>query len=149
MKPGTLPPRWALALAAAALFAFLPAGCTGRSTGDGPAGAAKTRTPQNAPASSSAPRVTFIELGSDRCIPCVQMRSVMQEIQQQYGDQVRIVFYDVWKPEGEPYARLYRIRVIPTQVFLDSQGREYFRHEGYFPTAEVVNVLALQGVKKR
>jgi thioredoxin 1 len=91
--------------------------------------------------------VTFVELGSDRCIPCIKMRSVMQEIQDRYGDQVRIVFYDVWTTEGRPYAGHYGIRVIPTQVFLDAQGQEYFRHEGYFPTSEVAKILALQGVR--
>lgn len=93
--------------------------------------------------------VTFVELGSDKCIPCIQMRAVMDEIQSTYGDQVRVVFHDVWTDAGAPYARQYGIRVIPTQVFLDAQGREYYRHEGYFPTAEVVKILALQGVKAR
>ena len=46
------------------------------------------------------PLVTFVELGSDRCIPCIKMREVMKEIQERYGDQVRIVFHDVWTPEG-------------------------------------------------
>lgn len=91
--------------------------------------------------------VTFVELGSDRCIPCIKMRPVMQEIQDRYGDQVLIVFYDVWTTEGRPYAGQYGIRVIPTQVFLDAQGQEYFRHEGYFPTSEVAKILALQGVR--
>ena len=92
-------------------------------------------------------RVTFIELGSERCIPCIKMQAVMQEIQDKYRNQVRIVFYDVWTPDGQPYARQYGIRVIPTQVFLDAEGQEYFRHEGYFPTAEVAEVLALKGVR--
>ena len=92
-------------------------------------------------------RVTFIELGSERCIPCIEMQKVMKEIQERYGDQVRIVFYDVWTPEGQPYARQHGIRVIPTQVFLDAKGQEYFRHEGYFPISEVVEILALEGVR--
>ena len=92
-------------------------------------------------------RVTFIELGSERCIPCIKMQAVVKEIQARYGKQVRIVFYDVWTPEGEPYARQYNIRVIPTQVFLDKDGQEYFRHEGYFPLSEVAKVLALKGVR--
>jgi len=99
------------------------------------------------PGAGTSPRVTFVELGSDRCIPCIQMREVMEEIQERYGEQVRIVFHDVWTPEGEPYARQYRIRVIPTQVFLDAQGQEYFRHEGYFPIAGVAEILALKGVR--
>ena len=71
----------------------------------------------------------------------------MKEIQERFGEQVEIVFYDVWTADSEPYARQFGIRVIPTQVFLDAQGQEYFRHEGYFPTAEVSKILALRGVR--
>ena len=92
-------------------------------------------------------QVTFIELGSVRCIPCIKMQDVMKEIQREYRDQVQIVFYDVWTEAGKPYARQYGIRVIPTQVFLDEKGNEYFRHEGYFPKEELVQVLRQKGVR--
>ncbi len=48
---------------------------------------------------------------------------------------------------GRPYAEQYRIKVIPTQVFLDSNGHEYFRHEGFFAREQLVEVLKRQGVK--
>jgi thioredoxin 1 len=41
----------------------------------------------------------------------------------------------------------YGIRVIPTQVFLDSQGNEYYRHMGFFPKEELIKVLAMKGVR--
>ena len=133
--------------AGAALFVLGLAvpGCSGRDPNGGSPPVAEPATWESAQVTS--PRVTFVELGSENCIPCMKMRLVMQEIEQQYGDQVRMVFHDVLKPEGQQYARLYRIRIMPTQVFLDAEGREYFRHEGYFPTAEVVKVLAIKGVK--
>jgi thioredoxin 1 len=93
------------------------------------------------------PKVTFIELGSVRCIPCRMMQPIMREIEREYAGEVRVVFYDVWTPEGRPYAEKYRIRVIPTQVFLDAEGREFFRHEGFFPKEEIVKVLQRAGVK--
>ncbi len=92
-------------------------------------------------------KVTFIELGSVNCIPCIKMQVVMREIEREYGDQVAIVFYDVWTDAGKPYAQQYRIRVIPTQVFLDQDGNEYFRHEGYFPKEDLLQVLRQKGVK--
>jgi thioredoxin 1 len=96
---------------------------------------------------TSSAKVTFIELGSVNCIPCIKMQGVMKEIEREYQDQVRIVFYDVWTDAGKPYARQYGIRVIPTQVFLDQNGNEYFRHEGYFPKEELVQVLRQKGVR--
>jgi thioredoxin 1 len=101
------------------------------------------------PAPGAFPLVTFVELGSDRCIPCIKMREIMNEIEDRYGEQVCIVFYDVWTPDGEPYARQFGIRVIPTQVFLDAKGQEYFRHEGYFPITEVAKILDLKAVRLR
>jgi len=91
--------------------------------------------------------VTFVELGSVRCIPCKKMQPIMEEIKKEYPDQVKVVFYDVWTQEGQPYARQYKIRLIPTQVFLDKDGNEYFRHEGFFPKEELVKVLQQKGVK--
>ena len=69
-------------------------------------------------------KVTFVELGSVKCIPCKMMKPVMEDIEKEYGDQVNVVFYDVWTEEGKPYAQKYKIRIIPTQVFLDNQGKE-------------------------
>ena len=95
------------------------------------------------------PLVTFIELGSVRCIPCRMMQPVMKSIEEKYGDQVKIVFYDVWTQEGQPYASHYGIRLIPTQVFLDKNGKDFFRHEGFFPEAEIDKLLQKQGLKIR
>ncbi len=95
----------------------------------------------------TAPLVTFIEIGSVRCIPCKMMQPIIKEIETEYRGQVKVVFYDVWTPEGEPYGRQYKIRVIPTQVFLDKDGNEYFRHEGFFPKDDLVAVLKQKGVK--
>jgi thioredoxin 1 len=130
------------------------AGCYAEGSGDShtdesPAAVGKsTDSPENPKRTANA-QVTFVELGSDRCIPCIKMREVIDEIQQQYGDQVRIVFHDVWTPQGEPYARQYGIRLIPTQVFLDDKGQEYYRHEGYFPIEAVAEILARKGVRRR
>jgi len=99
------------------------------------------------PSAPAKPVVTFIELGSVNCIPCKAMQPVMESIRKKYPDQVSVLFYDVWTKEGAPYGQQYRIRVIPTQVFLDKDGKEYYRHEGFFPEEELVKVLAKGGVK--
>jgi len=92
--------------------------------------------------------VTFVELGSVRCIPCKKMQPIMEDIKNEYAGQVKVVFHDVWTDEGKPFAVKYKIRLIPTQVFLDKDGKEYFRHEGFFPKEELVKILEQKGVKK-
>jgi thioredoxin 1 len=92
-------------------------------------------------------KVTFIELGSVRCIPCQQMQVVMKSIETKYSKEVKIDFYDVWTDAGKPFGIKYAIEAIPTQVFLDETGKEYYRHVGYFPEEELVKVLQMKGVK--
>lgn len=92
-------------------------------------------------------KVTFIELGSVRCIPCQKMQPIMKSIETKYGKEVKVVFYDVWTPEGQPFAQKYNVEGIPTQVFLDENGKEFSRHVGYFPEEELVKVLKTKGVK--
>jgi thioredoxin 1 len=91
--------------------------------------------------------VTFVELGSVRCVPCKMMQPIMKDIETDYAGQVKVVFHDVWTPEGEPFATSFKIRVIPTQVFLDKEGKEYFRHEGFFPKEDLIKILKQKGVK--
>jgi thioredoxin 1 len=95
------------------------------------------------------PLVTFVELGSVKCIPCRQMQPVMKAIEKKYGDQVKVVFHDVRKPDGYDYAEKYEIKLIPTQVFLDKNGKEFFRHEGFYPEAEIDKLLQKRGLKIR
>jgi thioredoxin 1 len=92
-------------------------------------------------------KVTFIELGSVNCIPCKMMQPVMKKVREKYGAQVKVVFYDVWTDRDSKYAQQYKIRAIPTQVFLDANGKEYSRHEGYFPFEELEKVLKRKGVQ--
>jgi thioredoxin 1 len=110
------------------------------------AGTDYVKNGKNVPPGINTPIVTFIELGSVNCVPCKAMQPVMEEVRQKYGKQVSVVFHDVWTKEGEPFGKKYQIRVIPTQVFLDKEGNEYYRHEGFFPAADLYKVLEKGGV---
>lgn len=89
--------------------------------------------------------VTMIDLGADRCIPCKMMAPVLEKVKKDYEGRAVIHFYDVWK-DRTPADR-YRIRVIPTQIFFDKDGKEIFRHEGFMSEADIVAKLKSLGVK--
>jgi thioredoxin 1 len=103
--------------------------------------------PKSKEKETSKPKVTFIELGSERCMPCKMMKPVLKEIKKEYKGKVNVVFYDVWTKAGKPYAEKYKIMSIPTQVFLDENGKEYFRHTGFFPKKEIDKILKKGGVE--
>jgi thioredoxin 1 len=125
---------------------FFVSAC-GQNTSQG--GKVKTpgRVPTNTKDSEKKYKVTFIELGSVRCIPCQQMQPVMKSIEAKYGKEVKVDFHNVWTDAGKPYGVKYSIDAIPTQVFLDETGKEYYRHVGFFPEEELVKVLQQKGVK--
>jgi len=96
--------------------------------------------------SQSKAKITFVELGSVKCVPCIQMQPIMKSVEEKYGEQIKVIFYDVWTDEGHEYAEIYKIQLIPTQVFLDENEKEIFRHVGFFPEAEIDRFLQEQGL---
>jgi thioredoxin 1 len=106
-------------------------------------------TAKDTSAHINKPIITFIELGSVRCIPCKAMQPVMKSVGEKYGNQIKVIFYDVWKEEEAYYGEKYKIRLIPTQVFLDVKGKELMRHEGFFPEKEIDTFLQSKGLKPK
>ena len=107
----------------------------------------KEQTRQEEQLNSKTIKVTFIELGSIKCVPCKMMQPIIAEIEKEYADQVKVVFHDVWTSEGRPYGQKYGIRAVPTQIFLDKDGKEFFRHMGFLSKEKIVEVLKKQGVE--
>lgn len=87
----------------------------------------------------------LVDLGAGTCIPCKQMVPVLEDVKKTYEGKAVIKVIDVYENQDE--ATKYGIRVIPTQIFLDKDGKEFFRHEGFFPKEEIVKVFDKMGVK--
>jgi thioredoxin 1 len=124
-------------LAGALLGVLALAGCGGAAS---PAASSSTHS------ASTTAKVTFVELGSNSCIPCKQMRPVMDAIAREFGDQVEVVFHDV-STDAAP-AQEYGIQYIPTQVFLDDKGVEFHRHTGFYPQEKIEALLLEQGLTR-
>ncbi|NLH98123.1 MAG: thioredoxin family protein [Chthonomonadales bacterium] len=95
---------------------------------------------------TSAPGVPrMLELGSVSCIPCKMMKPVMEELEKEYGPNLKVDFIDVWQdPEA---GRRYGVESIPTQILYDADGKEVFRHVGFWPKDEIVAAFAANGVE--
>jgi thioredoxin len=91
-----------------------------------------------------AGRVTMIDLGAKKCIPCKMMAPILKKLITAYQDRAAIVFIDVWQHQEQ--ARRFGIRAIPTQIFYDATGREVYRHVGFMGEADIVGQLKKMGV---
>ena len=85
--------------------------------------------------------VTFLEFGSTDCPACKHMESVMEEVRVKYPDKVNVVFLNILKPENQLLMKYYGIAVIPTQVLLNKEGKEFFRYSGYYSTKQIDSVI--------
>ncbi|MFH2066887.1 MAG: thioredoxin domain-containing protein [Pseudomonadota bacterium] len=107
--------------------------------------AESTASPAQPETISSTPgRVTMIDLGATSCIPCKMMAPIIEELKKEYAGKADIIFIDVWKDPAP--AKKYGIRAIPTQIFFDAQGREFFRHTGFMDKKQIIEVLSRMGV---
>lgn len=78
----------------------------------------------------------LVDLGAGKCVPCKQMKPVLDELKRDYADQFETVFIDVWENRDE--GKKYGIRLIPTQIFYDATGQERFRHEGFMAKKDIL-----------
>jgi len=77
----------------------------------------------------------LLELGSHGCTPCKKMMPILAELSAEQGTFV-VSFVDVWANEGK--SEQYGIKSIPTQIFFDKDGKELFRHIGFYPKEDIL-----------
>jgi thioredoxin 1 len=89
----------------------------------------------------------LIDLGAGKCIPCKMMAPILAELKRDYADRFVTEFIDVWvNPDaGKPYG----IEVIPTQIFFDAEGKELFRHVGFYGKEDILGKWKELGVDLR
>ena len=88
------------------------------------------------PAAVPAKLPKLIDLGADKCIPCKLMAPILEELKQEYAGRMNVQFIDVWK--NPDVGKQYSILAIPTQIFYDAEGKELFRHVGFFSKQDIL-----------
>ena len=96
---------------------------------------------------SATAKIKFLEIGSDKCIPCKQMKVVTENIVKKYGDELAFQYIDIY--ENKDVADDYKVQLIPTQIFYNQKGVEIFRHVGYFPEEKIDSLLQANGLKMK
>ena len=104
--------------------------------------AARAEEPSKVPVPG---KVTMVDIGAKKCIPCKMMAPIMEELEKEYKGRAAIIFIDVW--ENPAAGKQFRIQLIPTQIFYTAEGEEVLRHEGFIDKAAIVAELEKLGVE--
>ena len=89
-------------------------------------------------------KMVMLELGSVGCIPCEQMKPVMEKLRTNFKGRLEVFFVDVRKDKDT--ARRFGAYAIPTQVFLDKKGKEFHMHIGFYAYEEIEPMLKKAGL---
>lgn len=88
---------------------------------------------------------SLIDFGSTGCRPCDMMAPILDTLKTKYEGKLNVLFIHV--QEEQILASRYGIQSIPVQIFFDKNGKEVFRHTGFYPQEEIEKQLTEMGVK--
>ena len=93
----------------------------------------------------SSGKPTLAEFGSSTCIPCKEMKPILEELAVEYESELNVVIIEVY--DHMDLTRQYQIMTIPTQIFFDSSGKEITRHIGFWSKEEIIAQLKKIGIE--
>ncbi len=82
---------------------------------------------------------TVLDLGASSCIPCKMMKPIFEELEKEYEGRANILLLEI--SDYRDIASKYKVRVIPTQIFFDVNGNQYWRHEGFLSKEDIIEKL--------
>jgi len=78
----------------------------------------------------------LVDVGADKCIPCIKMAPILEKLRGDFVGKLEVKFVDAWKSRDE--AASYSVQMIPTQIFYASDGKELYRHTGFYGREEIL-----------
>ena len=90
-------------------------------------------------------RPSLVNFSSKGCRPCHMLAPILETLKAKYEGKANVVSISV--QEEQILSARYGIGAVPAQIFFDKDGKEVFRHTGYWPQEELEKKLADMGVK--
>lgn len=87
---------------------------------------------------------TLAEFGRGTCIPCKEMKPILEELAVDYQGRLNVSIVSVDEYRSLTYH--YGVMAIPTQIVFDSSGKEIFRHVGFWPKNQIFAQLMKFGI---
>jgi thioredoxin 1 len=89
---------------------------------------------------------SIVDFGASGCGPCDMMTPILEQLKKEYSGIMNIEFVDV--REYQILGARYGVSSIPVQVFFDKNGKEFYRHVGFFPKNNILAKFKEMGVSK-
>jgi thioredoxin 1 len=86
----------------------------------------------------------LLEFGRGWCIPCKYMKPILEDMGKAYSGKAIVTTVDM--DANKDLVRDFRIRMMPTQVFLTPDGKEFFRNEGTLERENIGQVFTNMGL---
>ncbi len=103
----------------------------------------ETQTEEDFRRALTSGKPMIVDFGSNTCIPCRQLRPVLQKVRKDYAGKPEVLIIDV--RHNQKLASEHQVMVIQTVVFFDSTGKEIFRHQGFMSEEKVQEQLTKMG----
>jgi len=89
---------------------------------------------------------SLVDFGASGCRPCDMMAPILEELKKEYTGIANVEFVDV--REHQILGARYGVSSIPVQVFFDKDGKEFYRHVGFFPKNNILAKFKEMGASK-
>ncbi len=93
----------------------------------------------------SSGKPSLVDFGSTGCRPCEMLAPILETLKNKYPGKLNVLFIHVG--QEQILAARYGIQTIPMQFFYDKDGKEVFRHVGFWPQDQIEKKLAEIGVQ--
>jgi thioredoxin len=72
----------------------------------------------------------LLDFTRDHCLPCEIMAPWVADISSRYAKQLGVLEINLDRTKNKKLGIYFKVRSVPTQIYIDKTGREIYRHFG-------------------
>jgi thioredoxin 1 len=73
------------------------------------------------------------------------MKPIFAELEEELEGKANILILEI--ADYRDLGNEYQVRVIPTQIFFDQAGKQYWRHEGFLSKEDIIDKIKETGAE--
>jgi len=86
----------------------------------------------------------LLEFGRGWCKPCKYMKPILEDMADTYKGRAIVTTVDM--DANRDLVRAFRVRMMPTQLFLTPDGKEFMRNEGTLEREQISGIFTKMGI---